>query len=434
MNYLASKITLLALLFSSIASAQSSCNPLSATSCSPDKALGTSISDSFDEESQYFHNITHVGSITYSDSGVAMTLAEQGDNPTIQSDFYIMYGKVEVVLKAANGTGIVSSFYLQSDDLDEIDIEWFGGDTTQFQSNYFSKGNTTTHDRGEYHGVSTPQDTFHNYTIDWAMDKTTWYLDGSSVRVLENSTSEGYPQSPMFIKFGIWAGGDPELDEEGTIEWAGGETDYSQGPFTMYIEKVIVTDYSTGSQYSYSDQSGSWESIEATDGEVYGRYEKAQVEFAELTNGESLSSDDDTTSVSSATSSTLSRSTASSSVESSSSSTTTISSTLKSSTSKKSAATTSSRTGTSSSVKKTSTTTPSTKSETYKSTSSATSNEVTSTVTESSSSATKSASSTSSSLTSTASVQEGSGSGNHSKLNFLEAITAYIIITFSIIY
>lgn len=53
-------------------------------------------------------------------------------------------------------------------------------------------------------------------------------------------------------------------------EWSGGETDYSAGPYTMYLKNLKVTDYSTGDSYSYGDQSGSWESITAENGSVDG--------------------------------------------------------------------------------------------------------------------------------------------------------------------
>ena len=45
-----------------------------------------------------------------------------------------MYGKVEAEIKGAAGKGIISSFYLQSDDLDEIDVvEIFGSDPMNFK-------------------------------------------------------------------------------------------------------------------------------------------------------------------------------------------------------------------------------------------------------------------------------------------------------------
>ena len=75
---------------------------------------------------------------------------------------YLFFGKVTATLEAAMGPGIVSAFILQSDDLDEIDWEWLGGATTYVQSNYFSKGDTSSYDRGGTHAVSNPQSSFHS--------------------------------------------------------------------------------------------------------------------------------------------------------------------------------------------------------------------------------------------------------------------------------
>ncbi|GMM55795.1 hypothetical protein DAKH74_024110 [Maudiozyma humilis] len=298
-------IALLGISLLGTASAASSCNPLSATGCAADTALATSFAEDFTQESSRFYNETDSGSITYStESHLGMTLAERYDAPTLISDFYLMYGRVEVELLAANGTGIVSSFFLQSDDLDELDWEWLGGDTTQVQSNYFSKGNTTTYDRGEYHTVTSPQQTWHNYTIDWSMNATTWYIDGVAVRTLANSSSQGYPQSPMLLRMGVWAGGDSS-NAAGTIEWAGGETDYTQAPFTMYVRRIVVADYSSGDSYSYGDTSGDWESIDAENGSVYGRYSEAVEEFDLLVEGSTISNST-STSISAAISSSTS--------------------------------------------------------------------------------------------------------------------------------
>lgn len=54
-----------------------------------------------------------------------------------------MFGKVSVTTKASAGTGIVSSFILESDDLDEIDWEWLGSTDTSVESNFFGKANVT---------------------------------------------------------------------------------------------------------------------------------------------------------------------------------------------------------------------------------------------------------------------------------------------------
>lgn len=289
------------------------CNPLSATTCSAETALATDIHVDFKEQSDYFKERSTKSGIHYGDDGLTLTLSKRLDNPSLMSDFYIMFGRVEVSLKAGNGKGIVSSFYLQSNDLDEIDIELIGGDTTQWQSNYFVKGNTETYDRGEFHNTDNPpQDDYHNYTIDWTNERIIWYFDGSPVRTLSNDSSQGFPQSPMYLMTGIWAGGDPS-NQPGTIEWAGGETDYSQAPFSMHINDLLISDYSSGKSYSYTDQSGKWSSIKAEDGKVLGRL--AEAEEAEVDSSSPSSSSEESSSSSSSSSS----STESSSSEQSSS-------------------------------------------------------------------------------------------------------------------
>lgn len=179
-----------------------------------------------------------------------------------------MFGHVDFVVKPAPGLGIVSSAVLQSDDLDEIDWEWLGGDSSQVQSNYFSKGQITSYNRGAFHANPNNQAEFHTYSIDWTADQIAWQIDGTTVRTLTPETAQGqYPQTPMMIKIGSWSGGDP-ANAPGTIAWAGGPADYADGPYTMHVRSISVRDYSTGTQYSYSDTSGTWGSIRATDGTV----------------------------------------------------------------------------------------------------------------------------------------------------------------------
>lgn len=166
-------------------------------------------------------------------------------------------------MKAASGQGIISSIVLESDDLDEIDWELMGGNTTHAETNYFGKGNTTSYDRAIYYPINKPQENFHNYTIDWSAEKIDWLIDGTLVRSLKYAEANGghnFPQTPMNLRLGIWAGGDPSMPN-GTVEWAGGATDYSQGPYTMWVNSIKVKDASKGSTYTYSDKSGSWQSI-----------------------------------------------------------------------------------------------------------------------------------------------------------------------------
>ncbi|KAL8738308.1 MAG: hypothetical protein Q9181_000897 [Wetmoreana brouardii] len=242
------------------------CNPLTSGSCPADPALGRSVNINFVEGAS--DSFTPQGNPTYDSNGASFTVAKSGDSPQLTSKWYIMFGHVEFKVKPAPGVGIVSSAVLQSDDLDEIDWEWLGGDSSQVQSNYFGKGQTTTWNRGAFHPNPNNQADFHTYTIDWTANQIAWQIDGKTVRTLSPDAAQGqYPQTPMMIKIGTWSGGDPS-NAPGTVAWAGGSTNYAGGPYSMVVQSIAVTDYSTGTQYSYSGTSGTWQSIQSQGGKI----------------------------------------------------------------------------------------------------------------------------------------------------------------------
>ncbi|BCR93457.1 glycoside hydrolase family 16 protein [Aspergillus luchuensis] len=294
---------LAALLPLATAQTYSDCDPLNKT-CPADTALSSTTFTTDFTSGSFGGWIATANNVTFTDEGANFIISEKGEAPTIETDFYFFFGKAEVVMKAASGTGICSSIVLESDDLDEIDWEALGGDTTQIETNYFGKGDTSSYDRATWATVSTPQETFHTYTVEWTESATTWSIDGTVVRTLAYSDAQSgtrYPQTPMRLKLGIWAAGDSS-EPEGTIEWAGGETDYSDGPFTMTVQSVSITNYNPGSSYTYSDNSGDYTSIV-------------------VNNGTSSSTTGSTTSSSSASTSTSSTSSGSSSTSTSTSST-----------------------------------------------------------------------------------------------------------------
>lgn len=240
------------------------CQPLNTTNCPADPAFGMDYNFHFNATPPSGTWDTTAGTVSYSaDKGAAFTINKQGDSPTIRSHFYIFFGRVEVLMKTAPGRGVISSVMLLSDDLDEIDWEFFGGNTTHAETNYFGKGMQDYHNAIYYPVNGGVQADYRNYTIWWTKDALDFYIDGQKRRTLlpkEANNTQNYPQTPMRISLGIWAGGDPKL-AQGTREWAGGDTDYSQAPFTMYVKSAQVTDFSSGKEYSYGDQSGSWQSI-----------------------------------------------------------------------------------------------------------------------------------------------------------------------------
>ena len=67
---------------------------------------------------------TSAVNVTFDDQGAAFTINQKGDAPTIDTKDYFLFGSVEVKMKVAPGTGVVSSIVMESDVLDEIDWVW----------------------------------------------------------------------------------------------------------------------------------------------------------------------------------------------------------------------------------------------------------------------------------------------------------------------
>ncbi|KAH0269916.1 carbohydrate-binding module family 50 protein, partial [Aureobasidium melanogenum] len=261
--------TLLA--FAAVGAVADTCNPLN-TRCPPNVGLTNSTyTIDFTQQTTIPPDwtLSNYAHINFGSKGAEFTVAKRFDSPQLWSNWYIHYGRVEVVAQVAPGTGIVSSAVLMSDDLDEIDLEFSGnnfGDTvSKGQNNYYGKGITGDYDRASFFNVASPQTQFHTYTVDWTSTSLTWSVDGTIVRTLyaanADSGSHQYPQTPAKFQLGIWAGGDYG-NAWGTVSWAGGYTNYTQAPFTMYIKSVQITNYNPAYAYNYTDNSGRSGSIE----------------------------------------------------------------------------------------------------------------------------------------------------------------------------
>jgi beta-glucanase (GH16 family) len=150
-------------------------------------------------------------------------------------------------------------------------------------------------------------DSFHVYGLNWTEEAITWFIDGTAVRTLEYADAlEGsnFPQTPCRVNIGTWAGG--ASTSEGTVTWAGGETDFDNAPFTMYVESVNITSYNPTVNYNWTDTSGSYSSIE-----LLGETVASNSSSSESSSGTGLGSNA-TTSTTSSENSTTSESAASS--------------------------------------------------------------------------------------------------------------------------
>lgn len=98
-----------------------SCNPLHKT-CPADAGTTQShMSFDFTQPSGLNGWRTTAGTVHTGANGATFTINKRFDAPTIETDFYILFGDISITMKAAHGQGIVSSLVFESDDLDEID-------------------------------------------------------------------------------------------------------------------------------------------------------------------------------------------------------------------------------------------------------------------------------------------------------------------------
>jgi hypothetical protein len=135
----------LAVLFASTTLAQTStsCNPLNST-CPDNPALGTTLEEVFNSSTSGFDaNYWTIDAgkdlVSFGKEGAELPLVTSKDTVTLVSTFYIFFGTLEFIMKAAPGQGIVSTVILLSDDLDEIDWEVLGGNDTTVSNNYYGK-------------------------------------------------------------------------------------------------------------------------------------------------------------------------------------------------------------------------------------------------------------------------------------------------------
>ena len=126
------------------------------------------------------------------------------------------YGRYEVSMKAARGSGVVSAFFIYTgppfgDPWHETTIEILGRDPTKVDFTLFFEGehNPTTVDLG----FDAAED-FHTYAIEWTPEAIRWSVDGRVLHV-DAKDEQPLPSRPGRIFAQIWNAG------EGVEEWLG---------------------------------------------------------------------------------------------------------------------------------------------------------------------------------------------------------------------
>lgn len=127
------------------------------------------------------------------------------------------YGRYEVVMRAAEGSGTVSAMFTHThaqfgDPHDEIDIEFLGKNLRYLHANYFSDGVSY----GSHYiplGFDASQE-IHLYAFEWEPDEIRWYVDGVLRHTARNS-DHPIPQAPGRIMIQLWTGTRQQHDWHG---------------------------------------------------------------------------------------------------------------------------------------------------------------------------------------------------------------------------
>jgi endo-1,3-1,4-beta-glycanase ExoK len=121
------------------------------------------------------------------------------------------YGRMEMRMRMARGSGILSTFFTYKDGSEiegtfweEIDIEVFGkDDATGWQSNIITGVGTRTTSEQEHTSASLADD-YHTYALEWTPTYVAWELDGVVVRRTEGGQVPDLT-SPQTLRFNLWA-------------------------------------------------------------------------------------------------------------------------------------------------------------------------------------------------------------------------------------
>lgn len=122
------------------------------------------------------------------------------------------YGTYQVRMKAARGSGVVSSFFVYNGSpWDEIDIEILGKDPTKLHTNYFTNG-TGGHETVIDLGFDASA-AYHTYAFTWTPTSIEWFVDGRKVHG-EYGARGPLPTHPGQLMMNLWTG-------RGIDDWLG---------------------------------------------------------------------------------------------------------------------------------------------------------------------------------------------------------------------
>jgi len=141
------------------------------------------------------------------DSGIIilqLKAAKEAEKPyqgaEIRTKKFFRYGKFTAKLKAPDGSGIVSAFFLYNPhrkENKEIDFEFLGKDNKIATLNHWVNAKSNGVDVSLDKSFSNQ---YHDYTIEWRKNFIAWSVNGKEIY----RTTKAIPKVPLQIVFNIW--------------------------------------------------------------------------------------------------------------------------------------------------------------------------------------------------------------------------------------
>lgn len=176
---------------------------------------------------------------------VSPSYAKPYKGAEIYSKESVLYGRFEIRMRVAKGSGVLSTFFtykngseIGSTFWEEIDIEVFGkDDATTWQSNVILGSSRPTIQSVDIHEQPTSlADAYHTYVLEWTPDYVAWYLDGTEVRRIDGTATVTSLENPQSLRFNLWSNED--------AGWAGAWDDAIL-PVYQFVNYIEYQRYNT---------------------------------------------------------------------------------------------------------------------------------------------------------------------------------------------
>ncbi|NQY39121.1 MAG: family 16 glycosylhydrolase [Henriciella sp.] len=130
------------------------------------------------------------------------------DGGEIQHKARVKFGEYHTIMRAASGSGLVSSFFTYTGEYygtphEEIDFEFVGKSPYEVQLNSFTNG--TSHGRIEHPVDFDTSKNFALYSFTWNPDRISWFVNGELVHEI-TSELHPIPQNPAILFANVFQG------------------------------------------------------------------------------------------------------------------------------------------------------------------------------------------------------------------------------------